>query len=59
MCKKHPKYKAIRQPTSKCAECWQIWQTKQLTKPTRKIKQPGLSRRQANQIYGPGGRNDG
>jgi hypothetical protein len=24
-CKKHPKYKGIRQPTAKCNQCWAIF----------------------------------
>ena len=28
-CKKHPKYKAIRYPTSECALCIQQWDLKQ------------------------------
>ena len=24
-CKKHPKYKAIRKPSSKCDDCWFIY----------------------------------
>jgi hypothetical protein len=29
-CKTHPKYKAIREPTSSCAACYKIWVRKEL-----------------------------
>jgi hypothetical protein len=28
-CKKHPKYKAKRYPTSECPECLEIWNQKE------------------------------
>ena len=24
-CKKHPKYKVMRQPTTGCLDCWTVW----------------------------------
>lgn len=33
VCEKHPKYPAKRPPTSKCPECWAIWQEKQNEQP--------------------------
>ena len=30
ICKKHPKYKAIRKPIAKCLDCWNIFLTKKI-----------------------------
>ena len=38
-CKKHPRYKIIRQPKSSCRACWLQWWEKQLNNTTN-VKMP-------------------
>jgi hypothetical protein len=49
-CRKHPRYAAMRRPTSQCAPCHQIWQSKQKVPIIEFVCQPKTGTKMTREI---------
>lgn len=47
-CKKHPTYKAIREPRCGCEICWKMWNVKKLNNSTNVKTKTELTERKTN-----------